>query len=178
MSTILVPLDFSDCAPRVLAEAVRFARAFHARLLLLHASEAPRGLPLNALVQPSVGGVAQPVAKILREDAEAHLVPLVEAARAAGVEARAVVTFGSVAEVVLDTAAREEVAMILMGTHGRSGISRAVLGSVAEDVVRHSDVPVITVRARHGPSCAASRCASCEQGRSEVERMIAAQELG
>lgn len=178
MSLILVPLDFSDCAPNVLAEALRFAQAFSGRLLLLHASETPRGLPLTATVQPP--GVAKPVTveALLRQDADARLAPLLRTAQERGVEAEARVMFGHVPEVILDVAAKEHADMILMGTHGRTGLARATLGSIAEEVVRHAVVPVITVRTQHHAGCAAKSCATCELGRSEAERMLDAEDVG
>jgi len=145
MSTILVPLDFSECAPNVLAEAVRFARAFEARLLLLHASETPRGLPLTATVQPPGSSAPLTVEALLRRDAEARLAPLQRDAREAGVRADALIAFGPIAATILDVAAREQAAMILMGTHGRTGLAHLLLGSVAERVIRGASVPVVTV---------------------------------
>ncbi len=178
MSLILVPLDFSDCAPNVLDEAVRFARAFHGKLLLLHASDPPRGLPLTAMVEPPGERGPRPVATLLREDAEAHLAPMVDRARKLGIEAASHVAFGRVGQVILDVAAREHADMILMGTHGRTGLLRATLGSIAEDVVRHAEVPVITVRTKHHARCEAGSCGSCALGQSDVERLLGAEDAG
>jgi nucleotide-binding universal stress UspA family protein len=178
MSLILVPLDFSACAPNVLAEAVRFGRAFGARLLLLHASDPPRGLPLTATVQPPDGGAARTVLAVLQDDAVAQLAPMLRAARDAGVEASTRVGFGRVAEVILEVAAAEGATMILMGTHGRTGLARMAYGSVAEDVVRHAEVPVVTVRTRHDAACAARRCATCDAGRSPAEERLLAEDVG
>jgi nucleotide-binding universal stress UspA family protein len=178
MPLILVPLDFSDCAPHVVAEALRFSEAFCARLLLLHASD-PRGpIPLTATVQPPGSREPMTVEALLRRDADAHLAPLLRLARERGVEADGRVEFGHVAEVVLAVAAGERADMILMGTHGRTGLARATMGSIAEDIVRHAEVPVITVRTRHHAGCAASSCATCDLGRSEVERAIDAEDAG
>ncbi len=178
MSLILVPLDFSDCAPNVIAEAVRFARAFQARLILLHASDPPRGLPLTATVQPPGGGHALPVAKLLRDDAEAHLAPLLAQARTEGVEAEGRVAFGRVPQVILDVAGEAGASMILMGTHGRTGLVRVALGSVAEEVMRHAEVPVVTVRTKHHAGCAARSCATCSLGRTPVEQALSAEDVG
>lgn len=178
MSLILVPLDFSDCAPNVLAEAIRFAQAFSGRLLLLHASETPRGLPLTATVQPPGAKAPMTVEAMLRRDAEAHITPMIQTAKERGVEAEARVVFGHIAEVILDVASKDRVDMILMGTHGRTGLARATLGSIAEDVVRHAEVPVITVRTRHHAGCAAKSCATCDLGRSDAERMLDAEDVG
>jgi nucleotide-binding universal stress UspA family protein len=178
MSTILVPLDFSECAPNVVAEAVRFARAFDARLALLHASEPPRGLPLTATVQPPGSPAPLTVEALLRRDADAQLAPLLRAAREAGVRAEALIAFGPIAATILAVAARDGAAMILMGTHGRTGLARVTMGSIAEEVVRHAEVPVITVRTRHHAGCAARSCASCGLGRGEAERALDAEDVG
>lgn len=178
MTSILVPLDFSDCAPKLLDEAVRFARAFGAKLLLLHASDPPRSLPLNAMLQPR--GAREPIAveAMLRADADAHLAPLLRAARERGIEAEGRVAFGRIADVIREVATRERVEMIVMGTHGRTGLVRAAIGSVAEEVLRHADVPVVTVRTRHHAGCAASSCASCSLGQSDAEHLVGAEDDG
>ena len=178
MSIILVPLDFSECAPNVVAEAVRFARAFEARLVLLHASETPRGLPLTATVQPPGSSAPLTVEALLRRDADAQLAPLLRAAREAGVRAESRVAFGPIGATILDVAARDGAAMILMGTHGRTGLARVTMGSIAEEVVRHAEVPVITVRTRHHAGCAARSCAACGLGRSDAERALDAEDVG
>ena len=178
MSIILVPLDFSECGPNVVAEAVRFARAFEASLLLLHASVTPRGLPLTATVQPPGSPTPLTVEALLRRDADALLAPLLGAAREGGVRADGLVAFGPIAATILDVATREGAAMILMGTHGRTGLARVTMGSIAEEVVRHADVPVITVRTRHHAGCAARSCAACGLRRSEAERALDAEDAG
>lgn len=178
MSIILVPLDFSDCAPHVVTEALRFAEAFRGRLLLLHASDPPRGLPLTATVQPSGSPKAMSVEALLRQDAEAHLAPQLRLARERGVEAEGRVVFGPIAEVILGVAGEVRADMIVMGTHGRTGLARMTMGSIAEEIIRHADVPVVTVRTKHHAGCAASSCATCDLGRSTVERSIEAEEVG
>jgi nucleotide-binding universal stress UspA family protein len=178
MATILVPLDFSDCAPNVLDEAVRFAGAFGADLLLLHANETPRGIPLNALVQRGPGGAARPVSEVLREDAEAHLAPMVARAAKAGVKATSRLAFGRIADAILEAASGAGATMIVMGTHGRTGLARATLGSVAEDVMHHAEVPVVTVRTQHRPGCASRSCATCDLGRTSMEDLVSAEDVG
>lgn len=178
MDWILVPLDFSSCAPLVVDEAIRFARAFDAGLLLLHAAEAPSGLPLAARVQPPGSSGPVSVADWLRADAERHLAGLSAQATAAGLSCRTRVETGKVAEIILSVAGAEAPRMILMGTHGRTGVAHAVLGSVAEAVLRGASVPVVTVRTHHRPGCAARSCATCEEGRSEGERALLAETEG
>lgn len=178
MSLILVPVDFSECAPSLLSEALRFAEAFGGRLLLLHASETPTGLALTSTVQPPGEDVPSTVAALLRRDAEAHLAPLVASAEARGVPTEFRVVFGHPAATILEVATREGVDMIVMGTHGRTGLVRAMMGSVAEEIVRHADVPVVTVRVRHRPACGSRRCATCDLGHSDIERALSAEDAG
>lgn len=178
MATLLVPLDYSDCAPAVLDEAVRFAQAFRAELLLLHVCSPPRGLPLTALVQPDPSRPPRPVQDVLRADAEAHLAPLLASLRDAGVGGASAVAFGRTADVILDVARSAAATMIVMGTHGRTGLARATLGSVAEEVMHQAEVPVVTVRTRHRAGCASRSCATCEQGRSPLEDRISAEDAG
>ncbi len=172
MKTLLVPVDFSDCAPFLLAEAVRFARAFDARVLLLHASELPHGVSETTLVTPPDGGAPVPARELLRRDAEAHMAPYVKQLSDGAVTVATQVQFGHVAPTILASVRRERAEMVLMGTHGRTGLARATLGSVAEDVIRHADVPVIVVRTQHRPDCASRDCAHCTVRHTEVERAV------
>ncbi|WP_331233149.1 universal stress protein [Natronorarus salvus] len=80
------------------------------------------------------------------ERAEAFVVETAE--RLADVETEAVVRHGSPHEAILDYVGNHDIDIVVMGTHGRSGVERHVVGSVAENVVRLSDVPVVTVRER------------------------------
>ena len=178
MSTILVPLDYSDCAASVFDEALRFATAFGASMVLLHVSEVTRGLPLSVTVQPPDGGAPKAVEAVLRDDVEAHLAPLAAEARRRGIEAVTRVAFGRPAQMVLDAARREGATLIVMGTHGRTGLARLALGSVAEEVIRQADAPVVTVRTRHHPGWAARSCATCTAARSPVELRLSAEESG
>lgn len=178
MERILVPLDFSSCGPVTLAEALPFASAFGAGILLLHVAEAPRGLPLAARIHPPGAPGPVTVAEWLRADAERGLAKLRAQAEAAGVAADVAVETGRVAEAILAVAKRERVRMIVMGTHGREGIAHAMLGSVAEQVLRAADVPVVTIRTHHRPTCAARSCATCTEGRSAGEQALVAEVEG
>ncbi|MEZ4390622.1 MAG: universal stress protein [Polyangiales bacterium] len=88
------------------------------------------------------------------------------------------VVFGHPAATILEVATREGADMIVMGTHGRTGLARAMMGSVAEEIVRHADVPVVTVRVRRSPACGARRCATCDLGHSDLERAMSAEDAG
>jgi len=77
-----------------------------------------------------------------------HLAALVTKARKAGVRARALLLEGVAYDRIVAAARRQHATMIVMGTHGRTGLARFVLGSVAGRVVAHAKCPVLTVRGR------------------------------
>ena len=162
MSTtdILVPIDFSDCSQQVVDEAAAIARRRGGKLVLLHVPESPRGLSGSAMVSPD-GSKAQTVASYLRQSAETRLAAFVQAVEAKGTAARALVRSGQIAATIVDVAEELAVGMIVMGTHGRTGVARVLLGSVAEAVTRHASCPVTTVRTQYKPECDARGCAWC-----------------
>ncbi len=144
--TILVPHDFSRCANHASALARDLAKIHGARLVLLHVAELPPMLGPGATVIPDGGGAPIGVREYALRASEAHLADLAERLRKDGVEVSVVSVAGHVATEVAETAAREHADLIVMGTHGRTGLAHVVLGSVTEKIVRHSLVPVLTVR--------------------------------
>jgi nucleotide-binding universal stress UspA family protein len=138
--TLLVPFDFSSHAEAALETALDLSERFGAELHLLHVIHAPvyatagyDGVPLD---------VPQDIQRGVRES-------LARVANASGRNVRAHVVDGaSVAERIADCARQLGVDLIVMGTHGRSGIARAFLGSVAERTLRNAPCPVLTVRDR------------------------------
>ncbi|KAB2895896.1 MAG: universal stress protein [Kofleriaceae bacterium] len=148
--TILVPHDFSSCANHAAALARDVAKIHGARLVLLHVAELPPMLGLGAAVVPEEGGAPINVKDYAMRSAEAHLHDLANRLRTDGVAVTTVATTGNVASEIADCAKREGAELIVMGTHGRTGLAHVVLGSVTEKVVRHSAVPVLTVRVPDG----------------------------
>lgn len=141
--TILVPTDFSETAARALGWARAMARAFGAEIALLHvADHAVAWMPVGGL-----GAVPAPVSPDFVEEftktAQAALNGL--AAGAPEVTGRHL-RHGHPREVILDVATELPADVIVMGTHGRRGFSHLFIGSVAEHIVRHAPVPVLTVR--------------------------------
>jgi len=142
---ILVPVDGSATANRGLKEALRLAKAHRARLCLLHVVEeffiAQAG---EAVVY------AEEMFDALRANGRKILTRAEAAARNRGVPARPVLVESiaqPVAEVIVRQARRWKADLIVLGTHGRRGLRRVVLGSDAEHVVRLTPVPVLLVRA-------------------------------
>ncbi|MFB6151074.1 MAG: universal stress protein [Haloarculaceae archaeon] len=135
--TILVPTDGSDGSMVALDEAVDLAAAFDATVHSLYVVD-------TTVTQPNTGyiDVAESFERIGRETTEAA----VERAEEGGVEAVAAVRTGTPHRAILSYADETDADLVVMGTHGRTGLERYLLGSVTEKVVRTADVPVLTVR--------------------------------
>jgi nucleotide-binding universal stress UspA family protein len=145
---ILVPVDFSECSQKALDTAVTLAASFDGAIDLVHVWDVPVFVAPELMVG-SAGTSAQPLEKYAEEQARTDLEKFAEETRGRGVAINATrVLRGDTALRVCEVAENEHFDLIVMGTHGRSGLSHLLLGSVAEKVVRHSKVPVLTVRTR------------------------------
>lgn len=143
--TLLVPTDFGEASDKALAYAVGLAKKLGAEVVLLHSYEIPMvGFPDGAMV-----ATAELTSRIL-EGAQAGLDRALARHKGEGVPMRALVRQGDAWRSVLDTAQEVSAGLVVMGTHGRKGLPRALIGSVAEKVVRTSPVPVLTVHAGEG----------------------------
>ncbi len=142
---ILCPVDLSEHAALALKYAASGARAFGATLTVLQAVELVLPPYFTPGQMPQLRGEAQQ-ARDAAEQALARYVDAVlgEAARDLAPRVRAVE--GHPTDVILDTAEREHIELLVMGTHGRGGARRLLLGSVTENVVRQARVPVFVVR--------------------------------
>ncbi len=142
---LLHPSDFSPASRGAFAKAVDLARDNGAELILLH---------VRSLVMPIMGdGYMSPqtyeqVERADREAVEKQMKRLVENAKKRGVRVRAVVSEGVAHEQIVRAARRQKADMIVMGTHGRTGMSKLFLGSVAGRVVSMAPCPVLTVRGK------------------------------
>lgn len=132
---ILAPTDFSGPATQAVTEAFELAQTFGAKLSLLHVIT----VPVYAIE------VALPLAD-LEQDARRSLACLLPEAAAADVEVTRLVDMGVPFQKILETARAEQVDLIVMATHGRTGLGHLVLGSVAERVVRLAPCSVLTIR--------------------------------
>jgi nucleotide-binding universal stress UspA family protein len=141
MKRIVCATDFSAAAEVAERQAARLAGVLGAELVLLHvASEAP--LWSETLYTPQVRAVFEGQ----RRWAADALAKRTTALAVEGIAARGVVKVGVPWEVIVGTARDEQADMIVMGTHGRTGLDRMLLGSVAERVVRRAPCPVMTLR--------------------------------
>lgn len=140
--TLLVPTDFGEASDRALAYAVGLGQKLGAEVVVLHSYEIPMvGFPDGAMV-----ATAELTSRIL-EGAQAGLDRSVTRHKGDGVPLKGVIRQGDPWRSVLDAAKEFSAGMIVMGTHGRKGLPRALIGSVAEKIVRTSPVPVLTVHA-------------------------------
>lgn len=141
---ILLPTDFSGCANYALPYAAAIARATGARLVCLYVVEP---------VVPTVGysGLADPlpiadVSDQLEDSAERELPKLAECEECAGLTVEEMIVHGDPAAEIVRVAAEREVDVIVISSHGRTGLGRILFGSTAEAVVRHAGCPVLVVK--------------------------------
>ena len=133
---ILVPVDFSEGSDAALDWATVLARDTGATLLLVHVEAIPSttggGEYIYAIPEPPTAELAERLEKMVPSDPS---VPVIHR-----------MLTGDPATSILRTANAEDVDLIVMGTHGRRGLTRLLMGSVAEEVVRKAKCPVLTVK--------------------------------
>lgn len=134
---ILLPTDGSDAADAAVDNALSLAVNYDATLHVLYVADT---------TEYSTVTFEDNVVDPLEREGEGVVDRVVERADAEGVAAKGVVMQGGVFETIRDYVADEGIDAVVMGTHGRRGLGRALLGSVTERIVRTSDVPVLTVR--------------------------------
>ena len=139
---VLVPLDFSDCSLRALDYAVAFGEQFHAKLTLLHVVE-PVVVPDNYL---AAAAALDETNQSLLEAARERLLALCRKRLNHHVASEVLVRMGRAYSEIPDTAKALGADLIILGTHGYTGLKHVLLGSTAERVVRHAACPVLTVR--------------------------------
>jgi glycine betaine transporter len=140
---ILCPVDFSSYSKAALEEAASLAKAMGSELCLVHAYQNPAYvLPMSGYVGPT----ADMIGKIRQQLAE-ELEGLAAGPRGQGIKTETLVVEGVPFQCIVDHANEWKANLIVMGTHGRTGLSHALTGSVAERVVRHSHCPVLITRA-------------------------------
>jgi nucleotide-binding universal stress UspA family protein len=144
---VLHPTDFSKASNAAFARSLAEARASRAELVLVHvlAPVMPIAGAGEAYVTPSV---CEQMNATARAWARKQLDRLVARARAAKVRARGMLLEGVAHDQIVRAARREQADMMVMGTHGRTGIARFFLGSVAARVAAMAPCPVLTVRGR------------------------------
>ena len=136
---ILVPTDGSAASEGAVEHAVDLAKQYDATIHALYVVDSGSYTSLEA--------GSDIVLEALKDEGKTAVGHVVDAAEEAGVDVESRVQTGTAHRAILDYAEAEGCDLIVMGTHGRTGLNRYLLGSVTERVVRSSDVPVLTVRA-------------------------------
>ena len=144
---ILVALDGSPRAEAVLPVAAALARLWGSRLVLIQVVQ-PVGLMIDlSSVYPV--GLMEDLSRLAREQARDYLQGVADRLTSAGVAASAVVVLGtSVFDAIQEAARAPDIGMVALATHGRGGVRRLVLGSVADKLVRGGERPVLVTRPR------------------------------
>jgi nucleotide-binding universal stress UspA family protein len=142
---ILVPVDFSESSRAALEYAAELARPFEATIDVVHVWQPPTFISTASL--PEAPTVDASLIELVRKNADEATARLAADAKKQGLpvrEARA--EPGVPARTIVEIAKADGYDLVVIGTHGRTGLSHAVMGSVAERVVRHAQCPVLTVR--------------------------------
>lgn len=124
MKNILAAIDFSEATPKILEQAETLARALDAHLWLIHSEE---------------------TSTEVRQDQQ-NIKDLVDNIRATGIKTTGLLLEGDSAEVICSKALEVEADFILIGSHGRTGLSKLLLGSVSDAVLRKAPCPVMIVK--------------------------------
>jgi universal stress protein A len=139
IKTILCPVDFSDVSKKAVRYAQEFALGMGASLMLLNVVE-PR--PMAVDISLNYVPLEEDLEKAATEDLELLLGEL----RATGINADGLVRIGNPADIILERLNELDVNLVIMGSHGKKGLSRLLMGSVAETIVRRAVCPVLIVK--------------------------------
>lgn len=142
IKTILYPTDFSRGARAAMDHAISLANDYNAKLVLLHVVE---DIPIAEWYIPSALSVADLV-EDLRKSAGQEMDRWVAEASSKVKDVEKMVASGVPFVEIIKTAREKNIDLIIIGTHGRTGIDHIIFGSTAEKVVRHASCPVLTVR--------------------------------
>ena len=154
---ILVPIDFSDDSLKALAYARDFGKPFGAELCVLYVVE-----PIYYAAPADMYATSPNMAMLIDEQRRVgaqQLARINADLKKKGERVRTLQKTGSAAQSVVDTAKSIKADLIIMGTHGRTGLAHMLMGSVAERVVRMAHCPVLTVRREAAKKAARKRTA-------------------
>lgn len=142
---LMVPMDGSELAECVLPHVEAVARAFRAEVEVIRVIE-----PIVLLTRGGIALTEKEIKQIemhSKSEAENYLARIIGLLSSKGIKAQSKAIRGKIAESLVDYAKSSGADLIIMATHGRSGISRWFLGSIADRVLRTSHVPVLLIRA-------------------------------
>jgi nucleotide-binding universal stress UspA family protein len=141
IQTILVPVDFSDCSLAGLTYAIRFAKGVSARIIILHVVD------LGPVMMTTGGGdYDSPIyTDAARRRCGDRMQAFLKRVNFEGVQVDTSAVAGYCPAAIYEAAVRKGADLIIISTHGRTGLRRALIGSVAEGTVRHGVCPVLVV---------------------------------
>jgi nucleotide-binding universal stress UspA family protein len=141
---ILLPTDGGPASQAAVSHAVELAEQYDGRLHILYV--------VDTIAFASLDAGTETVISALRQEGETALEGVAETAQQADVSVSSEIVSGSPYKQITTYATENDIDLIVMGTHGRTGLDRYLLGSVTERVVRTADAPVLTVRASEDES--------------------------
>ena len=143
LEKILMPTDFSSSSENAMRYAVSFAKEYNAELVVLHVIHEPHrlrrvtttlpGEEIDKIITDEIGVVKKAMEQFVKDFSE-------------GVKVKTLIKTGIAIVEIVESAKEENVDMIVIGTHGQTGTRHALIGSVAERVVRNAHCPVFTVK--------------------------------
>jgi nucleotide-binding universal stress UspA family protein len=138
---ILVPTDFSEYADHALDYAITLAQKLRARLTLLHI------IQLTPMTMGDMYGYSlEADLEAMESEAQRQMQALLNRVHQEGLESETAIVQGVPFQMIVDMAESQDIDLIVMGTHGRAGLTHALMGSVAEKVVRMAPCPVLVTR--------------------------------
>jgi nucleotide-binding universal stress UspA family protein len=142
--SILVPVDFSDCSVTGLQYALRFAKEVGARIIVLHVTD------LGPVMMTTAGGDydSPPYLKAARRRCGKQMQNFLKRVDFDGIRVNTSAVAGYCPAAFYEAAAKQSADLIIISTHGRTGLRHALIGSVAEGTVRYASCPVLAVPAR------------------------------
>jgi nucleotide-binding universal stress UspA family protein len=148
IETLLLPTDFSECAEHALPYAAWLAHLTGARVICLHVIEPV--VPVTGYTGLIESAPLTDLSEQLEESAARELPKIAEREEFAGLETEEMIVHGEAATEIVRVAKERQVDMIVISSHGRTGLGRIIFGSTAESVARHAPCPVLIVKPRAG----------------------------
>jgi nucleotide-binding universal stress UspA family protein len=144
-STILVPLDGSGRAELILGHVEGLALKLGSSVILLRVIE-----PVRPIVDPNEARVAIYLEEVKRreEEARAYLAAKQGELRAMGIDTEILVASGPIVETIINVASKQDVSLIAMASHGRTGLANVFYGGVAAGILNRIDRPLLVIRSR------------------------------
>ncbi|EEF62863.1 universal stress protein [Pedosphaera parvula] len=143
LKNIMVPVDFSEFSKRALEYALPLAEKFGAKIILVHVIE-PTFYPDNVMIPAET----EEVNAIMASEGRKMLDQLGAEKIKSGIDSQKIITTGRPYNEIIQAAASQHADLIIMATHGYTGLKHMFMGSTAERVVRHAPCPVLVVRER------------------------------